>query len=503
MKRGDPKFTTSSPFLGLRVKVSLGVFLPLIFVLGLFMLVQYETQQREILNNLALIASQTGLTIQNSLEFAMLNHNQEELQHILDAVGKNQSLRIVYLLDNSGRVVFAPGGQGVGTTLDNRDSTCQPCHSLPPAQRPASIVVTLANGQRVFRTMNPILNPAKCQGCHDASLRLNGVLLTDISMTPLEASLRQSLWQNLLWWSAAVLVALVIVNLVVERFVLRRLGKILMAIHDLGLGKRAAPLSDKYSDEVSQVSLAFNAMAQQIEKRIAENEQLSEDLHRQNIERGDLLGQVIRAQEDERARMARDLHDELGQALAGLSLRTEAVKKLVSSNPQQALVVLADTQSLVQLATEQMYNLILDLRPSVLDDMGLVVALKMQAERTLKNAGVAYQLDASGLSERLPPEIETALFRIFQEAMNNVVRHAQASFVWMTLSSEDDVFRGEIADDGQGFDYDGIRAHPNGTQGLGLLGMQERVMKYQGKIEVVSNVQAGTKIVITVPCRRQ
>jgi signal transduction histidine kinase len=501
MNKGNPTYP-SHPFLSLRslrAKVTFSVVLPLVLILGTFMVVQYQTQQKDILDNLALLASQTGLTIQNSLEIAMLNHNQEELQHILDSIGKNQSLRIVYLLDTSGRVVFAPEGQGVGTHLDNHDPTCQQCHQLPPSQRPSSIVVSLPGNERVFRTMNPIVNLPQCQGCHDPSQHLNGVLLTDISMAPLEASLTKGLWQHFLWWIAAILVSVIIVNLVLDRFVLHRLGGITHAIRELGLGQQSSPLPENHDDEVGQVSLAFNEMARQVEKRNSENQQLSEDLQRQNTERGELLGRLITAQEDERTRVARDLHDELGQALAGLSLQTEATKTLVTSNPELALSYLDQTQNLIGATSEQMYNLILALRPSVLDDLGLVAALRVHADRIFKSTGIQFKLDPNGFSGRLPLDVETALYRIFQEAMNNVVRHAHASKVQMTISLENNIFRGEIIDDGQGFDFEAIRSNPDKPQGLGLLGMQERVTQYKGKIEVTSGMENGTKIVILIP----
>ena len=501
MKKGKHTFS-SQPFLSLRslrAKVTISVVLPLILILGTFMVVEYQTQQNSILDNLALLASQTGQTIQSSLEIAMLNHNQEELQHILDSIGKSQILRIVYLLDTSGKVVFAPEGQGVGTQLDNRDSTCQPCHHLPPAQRPSSIVVSLSAGERVFRTMNPIVNMPQCQGCHDPKQHLNGVLLTDISMAPLEASLTKGLWQHFLWWIAAIIVSVIVANLVLDRFVLHRLQGITAAIRDLGLGQQSSPLPETHNDEVGQVSLAFNEMARQIEKRNTENEHLSEDLQRQITERGELLRRLITAQEDERARVARDLHDELGQALAGLSLQTEAIKAMILSNPEKALSFLNQTQNLIVDTSEKMYNLILALRPSVLDDLGLVAALRVHAERILKDTGIQFKLNASNFSERLPLEVETALYRIFQEAINNVVRHAHASKVYMSLSLENKIFRGEIVDDGQGFDFEAIRASSDKPRGLGLLGMQERVAQYHGKIEVSSSVENGTTIVIWIP----
>ncbi len=347
--------------------------------------------------------------------------------------------------------------------------------------------------------MNPIANLPQCQGCHDPSQHLNGVLLTDISMAPLESSLTKGIWWNFLWWIAAILVTVIIANIVVDRFVLHRLQGLTHAIRELGLGQRSSPLPENYDDEVSQVSLAFNEMARQVEKRNAENQHLSEDLLRQNSEKGELLHRLITAQEDERARVARDLHDDLGQALAGLSLQTEAIKTFLLTNPEKALSILDQTQDLIGATSEQMYNMILALRPSVLDDLGLVAALRVHAERLLRGTGIQFTLDSSDLAQRLPPDVETALYRIFQEALNNVVHHSHASKVSLCLSVENQIFRGEIVDNGQGFDVDAARSNHNKPQGFGLLGMQERVLQYHGQIEVLSSTANGTQIVITVP----
>jgi signal transduction histidine kinase len=479
--------------------LTIAVILPLVVSLGAFMLLQYQTQRKDMLDSLALVASQTGLTIQNSLKIAMLNHNQEELQHILDSIGKNQTLRIVYLLDASGKVVFAPEGKGVGTQLNNQDISCQPCHQLPPSQRPGSIVISLPSGQSVFRTMNPIVNAPECQSCHNPAQRLTGVLLTDISMAPLEASLRNALWQHLLVWMAAILVSVLVVNFVINRFVFHRLAGITTAIKEVDIGRLSPILPVSQTDEIGQLTLAFNEMVRQLEVRDVENRQLSTNLYRQNIERRDLLRRLITAQEDERRRVSRDLHDELGQALAGLALQTEATRNLVMSNPEQAIRVLQQTQNLIYKTSDQMYKLILALRPSVLDDLGLVAAVRVYAERIFSEEGIAFKIDASCYNTRLSPELETVLYRVFQESLHNIVRHACAQQVLITLSIENGFFRGEIMDDGQGFDPESIRSNPDEPHGLGLLGMRERVTEYHGTVEIFSSVDHGTKVVVLIP----
>ena len=492
----------------LRTRVTLSVLLPLIFILGTFMVIQYEMRRRMMLENLALLASQTAVTIENSLQEAMLNHDQEQLQSILNAIGQNKMLRSVYLMDITGKVIFAPENHQVGVVLSNRSPSCLPCHSMPAAQRPGSIVVTDTQGQQVFRSMNPIQNRAACQGCHEPSQRLIGILMTDISMTLLEKSLNNDLALQVIWWSAAVFASALIVNIVVDRFVLKRLETLSMAIKELGLGQVSSPLLEKSAsrinrDEIDQVHFAFNEMAQKIFARETENQQLTGDINRQSRERGELLKRLITAQEDERKRIARELHDQFGQALAVLALQTQVAQKFVSTRPEQASQVLNQTQELIGETSEQMYDMIMALRPSVLDDLGLLAALRSHAERIFRGTDIVFSLDGSRMGGRLPPSIEIVLYRVFQEALTNIIRYARARNVSIVLARENGVFSGEISDDGQGFDLAALRKGPDEPQGMGLLGMQERVAQQNGMLDIISEPGCGTRIVIHIPLEEE
>ena len=141
----------------LRAKVTLGVILPLLIILGAFTAIEYARHRKATLVNLSLLAAQTSKVIENSLQQDMLTGRPEGIQHTLDAIGGDKTIRFVYLLDTSGRVMFASGAEGVGTRLDNRDPTCQPCHRLPAASRPSSVIVTLPDGQRVFRDRKSVV----------------------------------------------------------------------------------------------------------------------------------------------------------------------------------------------------------------------------------------------------------------------------------------------------------------------------------------------------------
>lgn len=475
--------------------------LPLVVILGIFTAIEYRRHQKGMLDNLTILASQTSLLIENSLQQSMLSSNWTELQHTLDSIGENDMLSVVYLLDRSGWIVFAPNGNGVGTRLDNSHPTCQSCHMLPAVERPSSVVVTLPDGRRVFRSMNPIENREECQTCHNAGETFIGLLLTDISMAPLESPLAADLIENLLWRGATILVVLIVANLAISQFVLRRLQGLATAISEFGQGQIYSPLPESSNDEIGLLTRAYNAMTRRLTERESENRILSESLRHQSAQRGKLLKRLITAQEDERKRVARELHDELGQSLAGLSFQSEAIEGLIKTDPDRALEQLTQTRSLIDETTEKMYDLILALRPSSLDDLGLIAALQAHAERLLSANEITFHIDSSGLKDRLPPAVETNLYRIFQEALTNVVRHSEAKHVRIQLIRNDGIFEGEIADDGRGFAPETVMMNGSFPAGLGLLGMQERVRQCGGEIKIVSQAGEGTRIYVRIPLR--
>ncbi|HSF82105.1 MAG TPA: ATP-binding protein [Anaerolineales bacterium] len=483
----------------LRAKITLSVVVPLVLVIGGFTIIEYWRHKASVLNNLALLAAQTGQLIENSLQHAMLSSDWEELQLTLDSIGENEMLRVVYLLDRSGKVVFSPNDKDVNIVLENSQPDCQPCHKLNVEDRPSSVVVSLRDGQRVFRSMNPIENRAECQKCHAPEERLLGILLTDISMAPLEKPLEAHLRENLLWMVATILVTVLVADLAINRFVLRRLKGLASAITDLGHGQSPPELPENQQDEIGQLARKFNEMAHGLATRETENRELSENIQRQSTQRGELLKRLITAQEDERKRVARELHDELGQALAGLGFHSEAIEHMLKTDPERALNQLAQTRALIHETTGQMYDLIMALRPSALDDLGLVAALKAHADRMLPADTISLHINADGLGGRLPPAIETALYRIFQEALSNVVRHSRASQVSIVLSQNNGYFEGEVVDNGVGFVPQSMLLDENNPRGLGLLGMKERTEQCGGELDITSEPGKGTRIHIRIP----
>jgi signal transduction histidine kinase len=471
----------------------------LVVILSLFTIIEHMRHRDLVMNNLSLLASHSGKVVESNLRLQMLKSDFGELQAMLDAIGETGSFRVVYLLDTSGRVIFAPEKEGIGTQLDNRQPDCLPCHGLPANERPVSVVLTASDGSPVFRSMHVIENSPECSQCHDPSNRIIGLLMTDIPIAPIEGPLDAHLQENLLWWLGTILMVVLVVNLVISRFLLVRLEKLAAAIKGFGQGSMPPPIKNPSTDEIGQLGAVFNEMAGLVEVRNQEVQALSENLKHQADQRGELVKRLITAQEDERKRVARELHDELGQALTGLSLTAGASQLLIPSQPERARDELSNMQYLIHKTSDQMYDMILSLRPSLLDDMGLASAIHAHAERALKGTGIAFQMDSEGLSRRLPPEVETAVFRTLQEALQNSIRHSAATIIRLTLASEPTFCYAEVKDNGLGFDLASISQDGSNPQGLGLMGMHERMGIVCGSIEILSRPGAGTTVRIRVP----
>jgi PAS domain S-box-containing protein len=199
---------------------------------------------------------------------------------------------------------------------------------------------------------------------------------------------------------------------------------------------------------------------------------------------------LIETQEGERRRVARELHDEIGQVLTAIRLNLNAVQHSVSAPIARKL---DESIAIVDRALQQVRNLSLDLRPLMLDDLGLVAALRWYVDREAQRAGLTAEFIAGELQKRLSPELETACFRIAQEALTNVARHAKATHVRVELSQRGEELHLVIRDDGIGFDA-GTMGGAVSASRLGLTGMRERALIVGGRIEFVSAPGQGTEI---------
>jgi two-component system, NarL family, sensor histidine kinase UhpB len=237
-------------------------------------------------------------------------------------------------------------------------------------------------------------------------------------------------------------------------------------------------------EEIDRLSHSFKRLLERIEEERRHSGQLA-----------------MRAQEEERRRLARDLHDEVNQALTAILLRLEA---LAQESPPERLAEVSELKKLVNQAMEELLSLARQLRPSALDDHGLVPAIEAQLKRFSARTGVEVRLRTEGEPNELPEVVQTAIYRIAQEALANISRHAGATVVEIDLERAG---HGEaqlrIRDDGAGFDPGTIpRARAQGAGGrLGLSGMAERARLVGGEIDVRSAPGGGTSVTLRVPPR--
>jgi signal transduction histidine kinase len=206
----------------------------------------------------------------------------------------------------------------------------------------------------------------------------------------------------------------------------------------------------------------------------------------------DALRRVVAGQEVERRRLARELHDETGQALTSILLGLRAVDEAESDEAMKAAV--ADLRELVVATLQEVRRLAVQLRPKVLDDFGLVAALERLVQTFSESSGINAELEARVGANRLPTEVETTVYRIVQEALTNVVKHAEARHVSILLVRRDATLTAVIEDDGRGFDEDTVR-----TDRLGLEGMRERVSLHDGRLTIETAEGSGTTVRIEVP----
>jgi len=246
----------------------------------------------------------------------------------------------------------------------------------------------------------------------------------------------------------------------------------------------------------------LTSIANQIAVAI-ENAELYSEVRRKEEMRGELLRQIISTQEEERKRIARGLHDETSQALTGLAVNLQVVIDALPLDTDEVKVKLRGIQSLAINTLDEIHRVIYELRPSLLDDLGLVAAVNWHAENYMEAAGVKVHLETAGVDRRLSVEIETALFRIIQEAATNIVRHAGADSASMALEFKEDSVAIRIKDNGKGFDLDQIMRSKDKGLGLGLLSMKERVEFLGGKLSIQSRPGFGTQIAAEIPIDRE
>ena len=408
--------------------------------------------------------------------------------------------RLVEVLDHRGTVVTALDAARIGVASD---------HGTLAARR-------LRDGTAASDT---------CAGCHGSSRPANstiafaplrsvpwGVALTSPE-DPAQAR-ATSLRQTLLGLAPVLLGIGLLFAYGAAQSLLRPVRVLIGETEIIADGSLDQPVPDLGRDELGRLGRSFDHMRSalkasiesveqanaNLERRVDERTRDLKELSRQLAEREEararLLRQVITAQEDERKRLARELHDETCQTISALNMRLESgTQRLPDGTVPPALV---EARALAVRALDELHRLIYDLRPSVLDDLGLWSAIRWYAERQLVPRGVSVRCEFPDADLRLPSLYETALFRVSQEAISNIAKHAEADLVLIQGSITGNVLTLEIEDDGKGFDAEVARKPDPDGHGWGLLGITERVDALGGKVQIDTAPGQGVRLVVTV-----
>jgi two-component system sensor histidine kinase UhpB len=290
----------------------------------------------------------------------------------------------------------------------------------------------------------------------------------------------------LLFSTVGILITL-LVNSWIIRSALQPLHELGDAIGQVNQGQINIPDSLKnYQDpDIHRLVIAIDAMLSRMASYTSQLQAFSE--------------RAINAQEEERVRIARSLHDDTAQSISMLIIHLERLNSMIPADRPDITRYIADSQNVATRLLENLRKIIWDLRPSILDDLGLVAAIRWFARTNLEKAGVKVEFWVDDEEMRLPSPLETMLFRIAQEAISNIVRHANASLVSIRLWTADPYIWLEVQDNGCGFDLENISAKDPNRKPLGLLGIQERASLVHGEVTINSSKDTGTCLQVHLP----
>ena len=309
--------------------------------------------------------------------------------------------------------------------------------------------------------------------------------------------------------------SILIITLIATRRLVQPIKGLTEAAHQIADGNLTVPFAlPKGGGEISVMSSALDRMRNQMMQNITELSEMNKKLERRVAEQTNdlrhqqqltqhLLQQVITAQESERGRVAYELHDEIGQMLAAVEMSISHLSDAVPSDNEILNTRLTRTHQLIEKTVIDLRHIISALRPTVLDQLGLIPALDWICDQMLVPLKIDVTLQTPQLEAQLAKEVETILFRIAQEAINNIVRHSQATRVIIKLeeSKTDVILR--VEDNGKGFDLKMIDSMPIVGRKLGLDGIRERATLINGEVIISSKVGEGTAVTVSIPQPKQ
>lgn len=387
-------------------------------------------------------------------------------QMLLDMQASGRDIRYIYIQDSWGRVLSHTfnGGFPVDLLAYNQ---------LPPGKK---------ESQQLLLTDEGVI--------HDAAVPVFGGQLGVVHVGLSEVGLRQAVFAATTRFVIMITIfsiLFIVLAYMLTTILTRPIRELVGATRAVAQGNLDTTVTVSGHDEFGFLAASFNRMLDSLRRSRAEIEELS------NL-RSELLDRVVTAQEAERRRIARELHDDTGGALTAILLRLKALEDKVQGEKEVARS-LAEIRGALGEAIAGLRCLALELRPVVFDELGLTGALQQIARNYSDKFNLKIHLAAREVEKRLPPKAELAIYRIVQEALNNVIKHAEASEVSILLEPRGEALRLIVEDNGRGFDPE-VSAY---RKGLGLFSMRERAALLGGKVIIESTPARGTTIYVDIP----
>lgn len=363
----------------------------------------------------------------------------------------------------------------------------------------------------------------KCHRCHNANVKQSNNIMAyaPLEIAPWGVSVQEpekivfapatNLKKTFILLGIVFLGAAFLLSIGINRSIVRPINELTTVADRIARGDLSKPVPICGSDEINILSKSFEVMRQklvalfeevktqniELERRVAaRTHEVIES--RKKIEQ--LLQKVISSQEDEKKRIARELHDTILQDISACLIKMDTFRVL----PQSAMAdAMDDIKKIMEKVIDNTYEVIKDMRPAILDDLGIDAAVMWLLDRYLKGKGINYYLDVEfPIKGKLSPAVEIALFRVLQEAIVNISRHSNAKNVFVCVEREKSNVKICLEDDGDGFDVQELKKYPfEDGRGLGIIGMKERVALLGGDLKIHSRHGEGTIVCVEIPLK--
>ena len=439
--------------------------------------------------------------LRDSLERDMLLVDRQHVQKSVELMASRQPINDVTVLSNERKVFASSDTSTIGQTRGDEE--------IAPVFTSGETVTRTGktyHGKDLYVTL-PVLNKPDCYGCHGSGQQILGAIEIGMDSTALDKQLREQTLLMVVIAGVTLLIIGVTLTYTFRSAVVNPISKIITSAQRIAGGDLSTRVEVQRDDEVGMMAKSFNEMAERVEQHAkaleAAKMELEETVQERTKQlqetagiRGQLLERLISAQEEERHRVARELHDEAGQALSAIMLDLARAIDSLPSEAKEARQKLVQSRALAAQTLAELRKLIYDLRPEVLDQLGLAPAIRSYVKSRLEAKDIKVKLSFSGLEDRLPSQMETTIFRIIQEATTNVVRHSGASTVTINVAVTKSMVNATIEDNGRGFDVESALRAPDSW---GLRGIRERVGLVGGQLNIESEPGQGTRIRFQIP----